>query len=111
MIHKMKLGREPFIKIKNEEKIIESRLFDEKRSMINIGDEIEFTCNENQIEKILTKVIALYRYKSFEELFSDFPSAYFGENSKEELLKEIEQFYSKEEQDKYGVVGIKIKRT
>ena len=111
MTHKMNLGNEPFVKIKNGDKIIESRLFDEKRSKVNIGDEIEFTSNEDQIEKILTEVVALYRYQSFEELFSDFPSEYFGGNSKEELLKEIEQFYSKEEQGKYGVMGIKIKRT
>ncbi|MDD4409418.1 MAG: hypothetical protein PHW52_02055 [Candidatus Pacebacteria bacterium] len=76
--------------------------------MINIGEKIEFTPNENQTEKILTKVFALYHYQSFEELFSDFPSEYFGGNSKEELLKEVEQFYSKEDPEIYGVVGIKI---
>jgi ASC-1-like (ASCH) protein len=32
----------------------------------------------------------------------------FGGTSKEKLLGEIETFYSKEEQNKYGVVGIKI---
>ncbi|MCK9578044.1 ASCH domain-containing protein [bacterium] len=111
MIHNMKLGNEPFIKIKNGEKVIESRLFDEKRKAINIGDEIEFISNENQTEKILTNVIALYRYQTFEELFSDFPSEYFGQNSKEDLLREIEQIYSDEDQKKYGVLGIRIKRT
>jgi len=111
MLHNMKLGNEPFIKIKNGEKVIESRLFDEKRRVINIGDEIEFVSNENQTEKILTNVIALYRYQTFEELFSDFPSEYFGQDSKEALLREIEQFYSGEDQKKYGVLGIRIKRT
>ncbi|MFA5080513.1 MAG: ASCH domain-containing protein [Candidatus Paceibacterota bacterium] len=111
MIHNMKLGNEPFIKIKKGEKVIESRLFDEKRRVINIGDEIEFISNENQAEKISTKVIALYRYPTFEELFSDFPSMYFGRDSKEELLREIKQFYSDEDQKKYGVLGIRIKRT
>lgn len=109
MIHKMKLGEEPFMKIKNGEKVIESRLFDEKRSAISIGDEIEFTPNDDQTETVLTKVVALYRYQTFEELLSDFPSSLFGGGSKEELLKELEEFYSGKEQEKYGVIGIKIR--
>jgi ASC-1-like (ASCH) protein len=39
-IHKMKLTTEPFDKIKSGSKIIEVRLFDEKRKDINLGDEI-----------------------------------------------------------------------
>jgi ASC-1-like (ASCH) protein len=105
----MKLGEEPFMKIKNGEKVIESRLFDEKRSAISIGDEIEFTPNDDQTETVLTKVVALYRYQTFEELLSDFPSSLFGGGSKEELLKELEEFYSGKEQEKYGVIGIKIR--
>jgi ASC-1-like (ASCH) protein len=104
----MRLAAGPFEKIKNGQKIIESRLYDEKRRYINIGDEIEFVCNENPLEKILTKVKAIYRYNLFEEMFSDFPPNYFGGKSKIKLIEEIEKFYSKEEQDKSGVVGIKI---
>lgn len=107
-IHKMKLSAGPFEKIASGKKIIESRLYDEKRQIINTGDQIEFTCNDKSDEKVITTVKALYRYGSFDDMFSDFPSQYFGGNSKEELIKEIETFYSKEEQKKYGVVGIKI---
>lgn len=107
-IHQMKLSIVPFEKIVNGEKVIESRLYDEKRQQINPGDQIEFTCNDKPTKKVLTAVRALYRYTDFESLFSDFPSTHFGETSKEELLKEIETFYSKEEQNKYGVVGIRI---
>jgi ASC-1-like (ASCH) protein len=106
--HKMKLAKEPFEKIVNGQKIIESRLFDEKRQLINVGDEIEFSQNDNQSRMIKTKVKALYRYESFENLFSDFPSSYFGGLSKDALLEEINRFYSKEEQDKYEVLGVKI---
>lgn len=106
-IHKMKLSDKPFQKIINGDKIIESRLYDEKRQQINIGDQIEFSYNDTE-EKVITRVKALYRYGSFEDLFSDFPSEYFGGNSKDELIREIEMFYSKEDQKKYGVVGIKI---
>ncbi len=106
--HQMKLTVKPFGKIKDGKKIIESRLYDEKRKQINIGDNIDFVCVENPSKKILTRVKAIYRYKLFNELFSDFPPQYFGGKSKEELLEEIEKFYSKKEQQKYGVVGFMI---
>lgn len=108
-IHQMKLTSAPFTKIKSGNKIIESRLYDEKRQLINIGDEIEFINTDDLNMKILTHVKAIYRYQSFSELFSDFNPEFFGRESKEDLIKEIEQFYSKEDQQKYGVVGIKIK--
>jgi len=53
-------------------------------------------------------VEALYRYSNFENLFSDFPPEYFGSSSKEELLIEIGKIYSKEEQEKHEVIGIKL---
>ena len=46
--HQMKLAKAPFDKIAHGQKIIESRLFDEKRQLINIGDDIEFTQNDDQ---------------------------------------------------------------
>ncbi len=107
-VHQMKLAKEPFEKIANGEKIIESRLFDEKRQLIDVGDEVEFSQNDDPEKKVKTTVRALYRYDSFESLFSDFLPEYFGGNSKEFLLEEISRFYPKEEQEKYGVVGIRI---
>lgn len=104
----MKLQPTPFEKVANGAKIIESRLFDEKRQKINIDDQIEFTCTENPSKKVTTKVKALYRYPNFKNLFSDFSPEYFGSSSKEELIIEIEKIYSKEEQEKYGVLGIKL---
>ncbi len=105
----MKLASEPFNKIATGNKIIESRLFDEKRQLINVGDEIFFIQNEDPEENIKTIVTAIYNYPSFEKLFSHFPPEYFGGTSKAFLLEEINSFYPKNEQEKYGVVGIKIK--
>jgi ASC-1-like (ASCH) protein len=107
-IHKMKLAAAPFEKIASGSKVIESRLHDEKRQQINLGDQIEFVCNDDRSRKVVTAVKALYRYPSFANLFSDFCPSLFGGASKDDLIKEIETFYSKEEQEKYGVVGIKI---
>jgi len=104
----MKLVTVPFEKIASGNKIIESRLYDEKRQKINLGDQIEFACNDNQSRKVVAIVKALYRYPDFVNLFSDFSPSLFGGTSKEKLVEEIETFYSKEERKKYGVVGIKI---
>lgn len=106
--HQMKLATVPLKKIANGTKIIESRLYDEKRQQISLGDQIEFICKDNPARKVTTAVKALYLYPDFEKMFSDFPPSYFGGISKEALLKEIETFYSKDEQAEYGVVGIKI---
>lgn len=108
IIHKMKLATVPFQKIASGNKIIESRLYDEKRQQINLEDQIEFVCNDDKSRKVIAIVKALYRYPAFENLFSDFSPLLFGGISKEELIGEIETYYSKEEQKKYGVIGIKI---
>lgn len=104
----MKLQKRPLENIINGKKIIESRLFDDKRRIINIGDQIEFSCVDDQSKKVLTKVRALYRYESFSDLFSDFEPEFFGGTSKSGLNDEINQFYSIDDQKKYGVLGIRI---
>jgi len=109
--HQMNLSSIPFEKIISGKKIIESRLYDEKRKKINPGDRIEFTCSNDPKKQVMAEVQALYRYDNFEHLFSDFPPSYFGGPSKKFLVKEIEGFYSKEEQQKTGVIGIKIKKS
>lgn len=108
-IHEMKLQPEPFDAIKAGKKIIESRLFDEKRRLIKIGDVVEFKKNPELTESVKAEVIALLNYPSFDAMFSDFEPNWFGLPTKEELLTQIEQFYPVEEQQKYGVLGIKIK--
>jgi ASC-1-like (ASCH) protein len=104
----MKLSQKPFDKISAGKKIIESRLFDRKRQSIKIGDIIYFSQKDGSAKITKAKVRALYRYNSFEDLFSDFPAQYFGGSSKKSLLKEINCFYLPAEQIKYGVVGIRI---
>lgn len=67
----MKLQNGPFNSIKNGKKTIELRLYDEKRQKVKIKDKIEFTNILNN-EKILTEVINLHKYKTFEELYKHF---------------------------------------
>ena len=107
MIHKMKLVDFAFNKIKNKEKDIEVRLNDEKRRLIKIGDIIEFT-NIDTLEITKTKVINLYKFDTFEELFNKFEHKRLGFKESDNASI-MDKFYTKEEQEKYGVIGIEIK--
>ncbi len=110
MIHKMNLNDDPFNRIKEGTKTIESRLNDEKRQLLKIKDYIEFT-NRLTFEKMLVEIINLHKYPNFEELYKHFNKIELGYD-KNTLAnsKDMEEYYSKEEQEKYGVVGIEIKR-
>lgn len=108
MMHELRLHDEPFELIKSGSKTIEMRLYDEKRKLIKEGDVIIFT-NRVTDEKLKTKVIKLYIYDSFEELYKNFDGVSLGykENQKANP-NDMEKYYSKEEQSEYGVVGIEI---
>lgn len=108
MIHTMTVAPAPFEKILRGTKIIESRLYDEKRQRIVPGDRIVFSCKTDPSRKVTTIVQALYRYPAFDNLFADFPPSFFGGATRESLMKEIATFYTKEERKNYGVIGIKI---
>ncbi len=110
MKHEMKLNNEPFINIKNGTKTIELRLNDEKRRLLNINDLIEFTNRETN-EKMLVKVVNIYHYPSFEELYKHFDKVSLGYKENEIANPcDMEMYYSKEEQNKYGVLAIEIKK-
>lgn len=106
----MKLHTSPFEKIKSGEKTIELRLYDEKRQQIKAGDFITFT-NTATGERLNTKVVKLHRFDSFEELYKELPllqCGYTAEDVDTAHPADMEQYYSPEEQKKYGVVGIEL---
>lgn len=105
----MKLQPYSFDKIRDGKKIIEVRLFDEKRREIKLGDTIEFKREPEQTETVDTEVIGLLQYTSFEDLVNDFPADNFGHFDKDELLGTIYSFYKKEDALKFGVLGIRIR--
>ena len=104
MIYRMKLQNEPFKQIKKEIKKIEIRLNDEKRKIFEINDYIEFT-NITTLEIMFVKITNLYHFESFKKLFNNFDNSILGCGSYEEMYK----YYSREEEKKYGVLGIEIK--
>ena len=108
MIYKMRLHNDPFLAIKSNEKCIEMRLNDEKRQNIKRFHQIEFT-NLQTNEKIYVWVKQMHYYPSFEELYKHFDKIALGYKEDEVANPmDMEQFYSKENINKYGVVGIEI---
>lgn len=109
MKHEMKLQNNPFIKIKTGQKIYELRLNDEKRQKLKIGDFIEFL-NIDTNEKILTKIQDIKHFENFEQLYKSIDKLKLGYQKNDIASShDMEQYYSKSEQEKYKVLAIEIK--
>jgi len=112
MIHDMSLNPKPFEIIKDGNKVIEIRLYDEKRQKVHPKDIIVFSKLPDKQEKIAVEVIGLSVFSSFRDLFSNFDKTKFGHPSDatvEEQINRQREHYTEEEEAKYGVVGIHIK--
>ena len=108
----LRLNKKPFDSIKNGEKTVEMRLYDEKRQQINIGDYIVFKLRENEEEQIKTVVQDVNVFLNFEELYKAYDKVSLGYQENEEAsYKDMEEYYSLEEQAKYGVVAITVELT
>ena len=110
MIHNMKLWGDAFQSIADGSKTIELRLNDEKRQQINIDDTIIFNCTKNN-DTITAKVKALHKFANFKALYKCLPLDKCG-YSKDELenanYTDMEEYYSKEQIEKYGALGIEL---
>lgn len=110
--HFMSLHDEPFEMIKNGLKTIELRLNDEKRQNIKIGDLIIFKKTDHEDEMLYTQVMKVHHFSNFKTLYQTLPLDKCG-YSKDEIKNAHEKdmlfYYSQEQQDQYGVIGIEIK--
>lgn len=106
--HKLKLAPEPFNAITSGNKTIESRLCDDKRQKIQIGDQIVFTNRDNPSQTATVKVVGLLRYATFHDLFSHNDPRKFGGESIEWLENQMNGFYPLDEQLQNGVIGIEF---
>ncbi len=108
MTHYYNLKKAPFEAIRSGEKVYELRLYDEKRKLLSVGDEIVFDCGDYE-ETLRVRVKKLHIFGSFEELYKVLPLEKCG-YKKEELAaasyKDMEEYYPRERQENYGVVGI-----
>ena len=109
-MHTMKVQTKYYRLLKAGIKTVELRLFDEKRQQIQVGDEITFSDLSDPNDTFVAQVLALHRANSFDELCATVPPAQAGFTTKEELIDCLQEFYTPEAQQKYGVVGIEIKK-
>lgn len=109
--HSMNLTPSPLKMIRSGAKTIELRLYDEKRQAISIGDTITFVNTENAADTLDVTVEDLFIFSSFDELYRELPlleCGYTEENVDTASSEDMEEYYSKEKQAMYGVLGIKI---
>ena len=111
MKHEMNLFKEPFDMIKSGAKTIELRLYDTKRQQVHINDTIVFTNKSAPDEKLTVKVTYIHVFDSFESLYKNLPllkCGYTPETVANASPADMDTFYSKSQQKKYGVLGIEI---
>jgi ASC-1-like (ASCH) protein len=109
--HDMQLNAEPFLQIMRGDKVVEFRLYDEKRRKFNAGDYIIFT-NKQTCEKLFTQIVELYRGETFEKLHDTIcekglPS---GAEDKNDFINIMREYYSADNEKQFGVIGIHIKK-
>lgn len=109
--HVMNLTPAPMQEIRTGNKTIELRLNDEKRKQISVGDTIKFINTKDSNDTLRVKVVDLFLFSSFAELYDNLPllnCGYNEDNINTASPEDMEMYYSREKQNKYGVVGIEI---
>lgn len=108
IIHQLKLAAEPFNAITSGNKTIESRLFDDKRQKIQLGDQLIFTNRDDPSQTAAVKVVGLLRYQTFHDLFVHNDPRKFGGESVKWLENQMNGFYPLDKQLQNGVIGIEF---
>lgn len=112
MEYTMRLTVGPFEKLRRGSKKVELRLYDEKRKKIKIGDTIIFVNVTDPKDTLMTRVECVYVFDSFSDLYKSLPLEDLGYTAEEVLsasAKDMDKFYTPEEQAQYGVVGFRLK--
>ena len=109
---KVHLHKEVFDIVKDGIKDVEVRLNDEKRRQLKVGDKLIFISRGNYTDQITAIVKKLVYFKDFVEVTKayEMKRIYLEDTSLDEYLELMSQFYSKEEQEEYGVVEKKKKK-
>ena len=111
--HEMSLREAPFRAVASGRKVIEMRLFDPKRQLIQAGDEIRFTLVGGD-ESVTALVVGLHYFPSFAELYEAMIPRVgavglgYGEGEVPRPADMLE-YYSEDAIARFGVVGIEIK--
>ena len=106
----MNLVPSAFSKIADGSKTIELRLNDEKRQRINVKDTVVFNCSSTK-DIITAQVSGLHKFSDFKELYNALPLEKCGYTVAEldtAHYTDMEQYYTKEQIEKYGALGIEL---
>mgnify|MGYP004515150051 CR=1 FL=1 len=107
-VFEMKLRPDPFRRIFSGEKTIEFRLHDEKRSLLRKGDYIQFTVIADEERTVLAEIVDIFTVPSFVALEQKLLE--IGLLAQESFSPaEMRKYYSVEDEEKYGVMGIRIR--
>ena len=111
--HEMSLREAPYRAVVSGRKVIEMRLFDPKRQLIQAGDEIRFTLVGGD-ESVTALVVGLHYFPSFAELYESLIPRVgavglgYGEGEVPRPADMLE-YYSEDAVRRFGVLGIEIK--
>ena len=112
MHYEMKLNAKPFDQIESGMKTIEMRVMKGERRNLQIGDTITFTHRDDPDRKINTEILALHRFKDFKELYLNLPMdkcGYTQAEAKNANWRDMLEYYTEDQIETYGVVGIELK--
>ncbi len=113
MTFEMRLDADPMRMMLEGRKTIELRLLDGKRRELSVGDRIVFINRTNPDDLLRVRVKALHRFRSFQELYEKLPllkCGYTEDTVKTASPADMEVYYSREEQSRFGVLGIEIEK-
>ena len=111
--HEMSLRKAPFRAVANGTKVIEMRLFDEKRRTIKVGDCIRFTLVGSK-EAVTADVVGLHYFPSFVELYAALIPVVgavglgYAEGDAPNPADMLD-YYSEDSITRYGAIGIEIR--
>ena len=109
MMYYLNLHPAPFASIKAGEKVVEMRLYDEKRRLIKSGDKITFTNNQSG-ETLVCLVEDIKVFNSFESLYLAYDKTKLGYKTYETANPEdMKIYYPLASMQEQGVCAIEIK--
>lgn len=111
-MHTMKLDQKYYNYILNGTKEYEIRLNDEKRKLLKKGDFIKFQKASNEDDYFIAQVDDLLYFNNFKEVINsiDIKKLSDTKDNPLEFVDTLNKFYSKESEEKYGVVAIKLNK-
>ena len=98
MIYKMGLQNKYYKLVDQGNKIVELRLYDQKRKKLKVGNLIRFYEEPERINYIDTIITKLNKYNSFSEALENINMNLLTNESEEKYLADLENYYKKEEQ-------------